>query len=252
MNGLKDKTLIVTGAGGGIGSALAVELAGEGVRLVLNGRNQAKLESVAAQCRNAGVEVDLLAGSAASRRIADELVDMAIRMEYFSGFIHAAGVLNPGPFLWELNDGQFHEVFEASVEAGFQIARAAFPHLVDKGGGFAVFFGSGAAEMTLPGIGAYCAAKAAEEHLARQLAAEAPSVTTFVFRPGIVDTPMVASATIARGSAAGRLRREFSGYKDRGELLSPVVPARALVSILKHDPGRFHGRVASWRDQPSR
>jgi NAD(P)-dependent dehydrogenase (short-subunit alcohol dehydrogenase family) len=252
MGELRGTTLIITGAGGGIGSALAVELAGEGVNLVLNGRNQEKIENVAAQCRESAVEVNFLSGSAASRQIADDLVGMAMRMDNFYGFIQVAGVLNPGPFIWELNDSQFNEIFEANVGASYQIARAAFPCLVEKGDGIAVFFGSGAAELTLPGIGAYCAAKAAEEHLARQLAAEAPSVTTLIFRPGVVDTPMVASAITAHGSAAGRLRRDVSGYRGRGELLLPEVPARALVSILKNDPRRFHGRVASWRDSQKR
>lgn len=97
-------------------------------------------------------------------------------------------------------------------------------------------------------MGAYCAAKAAEEHLARHLAAEAPEVVTLVFRPGVVNTPMVQGALHAQGRAAERLRGEFQAYERNGEILAPEVPARALISILKNNPRRFHGKIATWRD----
>ncbi len=248
MNGISGKTIIVTGASGGIGRALALELSSENVGLVLNARHLAGLEKVADECRKNGAAVDFAAGSAGSRRVAEELVGKAIRIGSFFGFIQAAGVLHPGPVVWELESAGFSEIFEASVEASFQMAGAAFPHLIEAGEGIAVFFGSGAAERVVPGIGAYCAAKAAEEHLARHLAAETPEVTTLVFRPGYVDTPMVRSVFNARGRAAKGLREQFRSYEKNGELITPEVPARALVSILKNNPRRFHGKIATWRD----
>ena len=248
MSEIKGKTLIVTGASGGIGRVLALVLAGEGVGLVLNARGRAALEKVAEECAKMGAAVDFLAGSAATGQIADGLVEKAIKAGSFYGFIQAAGVLYPGPVVWELSSAWFNEIFEASVTASFQMARAAFPHLIEAGAGIAVFFGSGAAERVVPAIGAYCAAKAAEEHLARHLAAETPEVTTLVFRPGVVNTPMVRSAIDARGRAAKGLREQFRSYEKNGEILAPEVPVRALVSILMNDPRRFHGKIATWRD----
>lgn len=248
MNRIEGTTLILTGATGGIGRALAARLAGEKVNLVLNARNRKALEEVAAACGKAGTTIRHVAGSAASGDVADAIVREAVSIGNFHGFIHAAGVLHPGPLLSELPEEYFNEIFEASVTAAFRLAKAAFPQLMREGRGTAVFFGSGAAEIVMPGIGAYCSAKAAEEHLARQLAAEAPEITTFIFRPGVVDTPMVSSTFNARGSAAAGLRKQFTGYRDRGELLSPDVPARALVNILKGNARRFHGKIASWRD----
>jgi NAD(P)-dependent dehydrogenase (short-subunit alcohol dehydrogenase family) len=248
LSGISGKTFIVTGASGGIGRALVLMLARERVGLVLNARNPEALEAVAKECTKLGAGVDLMAGSAASPRVAGKLVEKAIKTGSFYGFIQLAGVLRPGPVVWELSDAGFGEIFEASVTASFQVARAAFPHLIEAGGGIAVFFGSGAAEMVVPGIGAYCAAKAAEEHLARQLAAEAPTVTSLVFRPGVVNTPMVRSAINSRGKAAQGLREHFNLYERSGQLLAPEISARALVSILKNNPRRFHGKIATWRD----
>ncbi len=246
--GLTGKTFILTGASGGIGRALALALAAEGVGLVLNARNPGPLEKIVEECRQKGAGVDFLAGSAASGAVAEELVSKAIAMGNFRGFIHIAGVLHPGPVVWELTDRKFNEIIEASVTASFRMARAAFPHLIEAGEGIAVFLGSGAAERVVPGMGAYCAAKAAEEHLARHFAAESPEVTTFVFRPGVVKTPMVQSAIQASGSAAKGLREQFKTYERNDEILHPKIPARALVSILKNNPRRFHGKIATWRD----
>jgi NAD(P)-dependent dehydrogenase (short-subunit alcohol dehydrogenase family) len=248
LSEISGKTFIVTGASGGIGRPLALALAGEGAGLVLNARDPASLEKIAEECANNGARVDFLAGSAAASKTADKLVKKAIKAGAFCGFIHAAGVLHPGPVVWDLSGAEFGEIFESSVMASFEMARAAFPYLIEAGAGIAVFFGSGAAERVIPGMGAYCSAKAAEEHLVRHLAAEAPEVVSFVFRPGIVNTPMVQSVIHARGRAAKGLREQFIAYERNGEILDPEVPARALISILTNDPRQFHGRIATWRD----
>jgi len=248
LSDISGKTLILVGASGGIGRALALALADEEVALVLNARTHAAVEKVADECSRSGARVDFLAGSAARGEVAEGLVKRALNLGNFYGFIQAAGTLHPGPAVFDLSEKEFSEIFEASVTASFQLARAAFPPLIEAGAGIAVFLGSGVAERVVRGMGAYSAAKAAEEHLVRHLAADAPQITSLVFRPGVVDTPMVQSAINARGRAAKGLREQFSIYQRNGEILAPGVPARALVSILKNDPGRFHGKIATWRD----
>ncbi|MGO9414663.1 MAG: SDR family NAD(P)-dependent oxidoreductase, partial [Syntrophobacteraceae bacterium] len=91
MSEITGKTLIVTGASGGIGRVLALALAGQGVRLVLNARSHAALAKVAEECTKTGAAVDFLAGSAATSHVADGLVEKAIETGNFYGFIQAAG-----------------------------------------------------------------------------------------------------------------------------------------------------------------
>jgi NAD(P)-dependent dehydrogenase (short-subunit alcohol dehydrogenase family) len=248
MSGLANETYIVTGASRGIGRALALELARRGAGLVLNARDAEALAETAAACAEAGgKDVAEVAGSAGKDAVARALVDMALANagENFAGVVHAAGVLRPGPHFWELPVAHCNEVFEAAVFAVHRLARHAFPALLKRGRGVFALFGSGAAEIAQPGIAAYCAAKAAEEHLVRQLALEAPAITTFAFRPGVVDTRMQEEARNAKGGGAKRLHAVFKPWHERGELLDPAVPARALTSILETDPRQFHGRVAS-------
>jgi NAD(P)-dependent dehydrogenase (short-subunit alcohol dehydrogenase family) len=245
---IRDQTLIVTGASKGIGRALASELAQNGVNLVLNARTEASLEETAADARKSRVRVLTVVGDASLADIAREMVKAALDMGEFIGFIHNAGTVHPGPFLYELSDALFEEVWRSNVLAGYRLAHFAYPELRRMGRGLAVFFGSGAAESNVEGLGAYCLSKAAEEHMARQLAAEVPEVTCFVYRPGTVETGMQRSAREAEGSGAAVLHRIFGGFKEQGILMTPETAARALVQIISNDPRRFHGRTATYKD----
>jgi len=248
MTSLRNKTLVLTGASMGIGKALAVELAKEGANLVLGARTQNKLTQTRNACRKLGVKAECLGGDVSSSNVAQELIQTANELGNFYGFIHAAGVLAPGPTLWELNKTQFKEVMDASVNAAHQLIRHAAPLLLWRGEGLAVFFGSGAAERAQPGIGAYCAAKAAEESLARQLAAEAPPITTIIWRPGIVETRMQIDARNAKGGGAEQLRSVFRPWKKKGMLMTPGESARGLIKFLRGNPRAYHGKIADIRD----
>ena len=245
MAELTGKTLIITGASRGIGRAVALELARHGVNLVLNARHPHPLAEVASEVENTGVRVRPVAGDAATATVADSLVATAVDLGEFHGFIHAAGVLHPGPFLWELSPDQFGEVLDSHVVAAYQLVRAAAPTLLRQGQGLAVFFGSYAAEGNFPGIGAYNIAKRAEEHLARQLAREAPQIVSLVFRPSATETRMQKQAREAEGGAAQAVHGEFRGYLESGSLDTPEQAARNLLKYLLKDPRRYHGRVVS-------
>jgi NAD(P)-dependent dehydrogenase (short-subunit alcohol dehydrogenase family) len=248
MAEMSGKNLIITGASMGIGRALALELAGQGINLVLNARHVPALEEVAAACTALGVKARSVAGNAAAAETAAALVEQARELSGFYGFVHAAGVLYPGPLLWEMPPQEFQEILDSHVTAAYQLIRAAVPEMLKQGEGVAVFFGSGAAEAFVPGIGAYCVAKAAEEHLARELAAETNAITSFVFRPDATETRMQRQARSATGGGAENLHRIFGGYKDRGVLSTPEKEARALARILLNNPRRFHGIIAHRQD----
>ena len=241
----RGKTLLLTGASMGIGRALAVALAREGVNLVLNARSGDLLRETRELCAQHGAAsravVDIVAGDASRDETVAAMLAAARALGNFQGFIHAAGLLHPGPYIWELSPEDFQAVFTANVLVGHQLIRCCLPDLLSRGEGLAVFFGSGAAQKTQPGIAAYCAAKAAEEHLARQLAAEAPSVTTLIYRPGIVETRMQVQARESRGGAAEQLQAVFRPWKEQGQLMTPEQSAAGLVRLLATDPRRLHG-----------
>ncbi|SDB57881.1 Short-chain dehydrogenase [Desulfonatronum thiosulfatophilum] len=245
---LHGKTLLLTGASMGIGRALAVALAGVGVNLVINARSEDRLRETREMCVGSGAVVEEIAGDASRSEIVDAMVAKAGDIGGLWGFIHAAGLLHPGPHVWELAEEEFQAVFQANVVAAYQLIRACMPLLLRQGEGLAVFFGSGAAVKTQPGIAAYCAAKAAEEHLARQLAAEAPQITSTVYRPGVVETRMQSQARESEGGAARQLQQVFKAFKEQGQLITPEESAAGLVRLLSSSPKRLHGGTWDVRD----
>jgi NAD(P)-dependent dehydrogenase (short-subunit alcohol dehydrogenase family) len=245
---LKGKTLIITGASRGIGRALSSEMAQNGVNLVLNARGEELLEEVAVAVREKGVRALTVVGDASLAINARKMVEAAVSIGEFAGFIHNAGVLHPGPFLHELPEVMFENVWRTNVLAAYQIAHFSYPELRRNKSGLAVFFGSGAAEMNVQGIGAYCLSKAAEERLAIQLAVEVPEITCFAYRPGAVETDMQKGAREAKGSGAEVLHRFFGDMQKQGTLITPETAARALVQIIRRDPRRFHGKIATYKD----
>ena len=245
---LRGRTLIVTGASRGIGRALVSELAQNGVNLVLNARNGELLEEAASAVRGKGVQALTVIGDAASASKAQDMVKAAITIGEFTGFIHNAGTAYPGPFLYELPEEAFESVWRSNVLAAYQIARFSYPELIRRKSGLAVFLGSMMAETNMHGIGAYCLSKAAEEHLAKQLATEVPEVTCFVYRPGPVETDLHRSAREAKGSGAETLHRVFRGMQEQGIILTPEAVARALVKIIQREPHRFHGKIATYKE----
>lgn len=241
---LRGQTLILTGTSRGIGRALALELARAGANLVLNARSEEALEQVTREVQGLGVQARAVVGDAAQDATAQFAVKAAKVIGGFAGFIHNAGVLHPGPRLWELSEAEFDQVFATHVKAGFLLAKYAFPNLRRQGSGIAVFVGSGAAHHPRVGWGAYGAAKAAEHYLAFNLAQEAPEITTLVYSPGTVDTEMQRQGRAAKGEIA----QMFQEFQREGRLIQPEETAAALVRILAGEPRRFHGKIATYND----
>lgn len=129
MNRFEGKTVIVTGAGTGIGAATARRLAEEGANVILTGRRAEPIETVAASCNGVAV-----AGDAASKDHAEALVKLA--GDRFGGL--DAVVCNAGGFgfgtLTDVSDRDWAKAVEANLNTAMVTARAAMPELITSRG----------------------------------------------------------------------------------------------------------------------
>ncbi|WP_126974756.1 SDR family NAD(P)-dependent oxidoreductase [Frigidibacter oleivorans] len=129
MSRFDGKTVIVTGAGTGIGAATARRLSQEGANVILTGRRPEPIEAVAASCNGVAV-----AGDAASKDHAEALV--ALARSRFGGL--DAVVCNAGGFgfgtLTEISDGDWARAVEANLNTAMVTARAAMPDLIARRG----------------------------------------------------------------------------------------------------------------------
>lgn len=181
-------TVVVTGAFGALGAAVARRFAARGVRLGLIGREPvpdwAAREFGAPHVLLGGV--DLTVPQAAGRA----MQSVAAATGGLQVLINVAG-----GFRWEtLEQGDVSTwdlMFTINLKTAVVASKAALPYLLAAGGGRIVNVGAGAAARASAGMGAYAASKAGVERLTEALAAELRdrNITVNAILPGIIDTP---------------------------------------------------------------
>jgi NAD(P)-dependent dehydrogenase (short-subunit alcohol dehydrogenase family) len=186
------RTIVVTGAGTGIGRAVALRLASEGARLALLARNTGRLEETAEQARDAGAEDTLVIRTDVRDEVSVE--DAFGRVTAGLGPINAvvanAGVGGPnlgGP------DDRWADIVETNLSGTYRCLRAAIPRLAAAPEPRRLVVTSSIlARIGVSGYTAYCASKAGLLGLVRALAVElAPSgVLVNAICPGWVDTEL--------------------------------------------------------------
>jgi meso-butanediol dehydrogenase/(S,S)-butanediol dehydrogenase/diacetyl reductase len=178
---------IVTGAGTGIGAAVAKRLHRDGHAVVLTGRRREPLEEVARELEEALV-VEADAGEAA-----DAERTVAAAVERFGGvdvLVNNAGVGDSAPALEETLEG-WERTLRINLTGAFLMARAALPSLIERHGSI-VNVSSINAFLAGPGWASYCVSKAGLVMLTRSLAVDygPAGVRTNCVCPGWVRTPM--------------------------------------------------------------
>lgn len=171
---LGGKVAIVTGAGQGIGEAIARAYATEGARVLITGRTLGKLEEVAAKARIDGGDILVLEAVAGSRPDAERTVDAALsawgRVDVLVNNAHSFTDYLP------LEDPKMEEHCLIDMQSAFlgslQLMQLCFPHMVRQGGGSIINMGSAYGIRCEPGFLAYAASKEAIRALTRTAARE--------------------------------------------------------------------------------
>ena len=177
------RAAIVTGAGTGIGQAVAERLAAEGVHVVLVGRRAAALETVARRVGGTAV-----VGDASDSAVADRAVAAGIAMAGGIDIVVANAASGGGGAIADVTDDAWAVSFQANVNTAFVTIRAALPSLRERRGAIVVV-SSIAGLVAGPQVGPYVTAKHALIGLTRSLARdEGPLVRANVVCPGWVRT----------------------------------------------------------------
>ncbi len=245
---------LITGAGSGIGQALALELATGGHNLILAGRTLSKLEQLAdtlrrevPECEVMSLAVDL-ADPRSTRDLATRVVDA---VDHLSAFVYCAGVGEPAADFASLGLIDFQEALAVNVSAPLLLTQSLFPVL--KGSDRAsriVMIGAGMDKHAQPGTGSYGISKMALRRLVQQMSVEFNAMpdgpVVSLFQPGLVDTPGIRSH-IEKASKLNLPHAEWLADRlQAGECLTAEQAASALAFTLNQVPaGDFHGAVFS-------
>jgi 3-oxoacyl-[acyl-carrier protein] reductase len=203
MTDLAGKTAFVSGAGRNIGRAIALELAGRGCNVVINGRaDRAASEATAAAARERGDGVETLVAigdvgrSETVREIAAAALD---RFGAVDVVVNNAAIRPATPFL-EMSEADWHRVLDVDLHAAFYTCRAFLPGMVARGWGRIVNITGMNAIAGYPGRSPASVAKHGLWGLTKSLAKEFGSkgITTNAISPGPIRTEHADPAVVRR------------------------------------------------------
>lgn len=235
---------IVTGAGGGIGSAIARRLGAEGMSLVLADRSRALLDD-AADAIGRSVTVVTAVGDVGEPSHHAALVTAAEDMGRLTLSVQNAGVYLPG-LVWEIPMEQWELQVRVNYWGVVHGVRAALGVMNRRGTGHVVAMASGAGLVATPALAPYVSSKHAVvglmETVRHELARVSPGVRASVICPGNVATPMAANSLAAAGvvdEALSPVAQEVADQVRAGNAAGqdPSTVADAVVEAVRS--GRF-------------
>lgn len=225
---IEGKGAIITGAGRGLGAALAKELAAKGAKVVLVARTKADLDRVADEIRTKGNMAHVLAYDVADKDAVHPIAQISAELVGpIDILINNASTLGPlpMPYLMDTACEDLEDVFRANTIGPFRLTKAVLGSMVVRGTGTIVNISSDASVEPYPRWGAYSASKAALDHLSRIFAAETEGtgVRILAVDPGEMDTKMHADAI---------------PDADRATLARPADVAKKIVAMIEEDGER--------------
>jgi NAD(P)-dependent dehydrogenase (short-subunit alcohol dehydrogenase family) len=186
---VRGASALVTGAGRGIGRAIALALAREGALVTAVSRSATELDALVEEIEALGARGLAFPGDVRGPSVCESAVAAAV--QHFGGLqvlVNNAGV---GVFadVADTTDEQWDTVLGTNLTAVFRLTRTALPHLARQGG-HVIMISSLAGSNANPGMAAYAASKAALDHFARCLLLEVRqrAIKVSIVAPGSVDT----------------------------------------------------------------
>ena len=216
------RSALITGAGSGMGRAIALRLAAAGMRTHLVGRTASKLravaEEIAARAGQAQVHALDLEEDTALEKLADDLAGSRL-----DALVNCAGDWLIAP-LDETDNARLDHILRLNLRAPYVLTRLLLPNLRRSDNASVINIGSIVTALSVPGVSAYTASKVGLKGLTGALAAElrAEQIRVVMISPGPADTPM---------------RQAASPDLDKGMLVPAETVADMVAVVVALPPG---------------
>ncbi len=238
MHRLAGKSTVVTGAGRGLGAAVAELFARHGARVVVSDVDAASAEATAHRITDAGGQAFGLRADVTSAADAEQLTDAAV--EHFGGLdvlVNNAGIASAGT-VCEVTEADWDRVMAVNLKGAYLCSRFAVAHMVRGGGGSIVCISSASGVIGQPGQVAYNVSKHGVVGLVRCMALDhaADGVRVNAVCPGVMRTPML-DALNAEQIAA------LQAMHPLGRVAEPAEVAQAVLHLAGDESSFTTGGV---------
>jgi 3-oxoacyl-[acyl-carrier protein] reductase len=236
---LKDKVAIVTGAGSGMGEAIAHTYAREGAKVAVLDVNEQAANKVASAIGAAALAVACDVTDKADIARAVEMTEKKFGVTDI--LVNNAGVAHVNKPLMEIDEREYDRVFDVNVKGVFMFIQSVVPAMRRQGGGVIVNIGSTAGLRPRPGLSAYNATKGAVHNLTKTLAVElAPDkIRVCAIAPVATDTPLLPTFL---GPAPGQ-REKFIATVPLGRLATAQDIADAALFLASPEAKFLTGNI---------
>ena len=245
---LDGQTAVITGAGRGIGRAIALAYAGEGANLALAARSESELGEVAAAVSDLGAEAIAVPTDVTSQEDTERLAQKVVeRFGRIDVLVNNAGISGPvGPL--EGNDiADWVNTITVNLTGTFLVCRAVIPVMLEQQGGKIINLSGAGATNAWSNMSAYCSSKAAVVRLTEVLAQEldGKGITVNALGPGSVHTSMWDRMTVQAADAGADFIHQLGLRVTSGGGASIDECAELAVWLASGESGALTGRLIS-------
>ncbi|MBC9727276.1 SDR family NAD(P)-dependent oxidoreductase [Streptomyces sp. TRM68367] len=240
--GLDGRSVIVTGAGSGIGRATALAFAAQGARVVVADLNAEGAQAVVKEIEQADGTAVAVTGDLSEQAVVDRVTETAV--ECFGGvdvLVNNAGIMDRMSALADVSDAEWERVIRVNLTAPFLLTRAVLPHMLAAGKGAIVSTASEAGLRGSAAGAAYTASKHGVVGLTKNLAVmyRKQGIRANAIAPGATVTPIVVDVEQgAHGPTA--LGPHFVNL---GRAAEPEEQAAAIVFLASDAASNINGVV---------